>query len=51
MLRKNHSVISPYFNKDIAIIPDSNGADLAQAVKKAKTAFPAWASTNIRGSL
>ncbi|MFQ6677538.1 MAG: CoA-acylating methylmalonate-semialdehyde dehydrogenase [Fidelibacterota bacterium] len=45
---KSISVISPYFHKEIATIPDSNGDDLDLAVDKAKSAFPAWASTNIR---
>ncbi len=45
---KSISVISPYYNKEIATIPDSNSDDLDQTVKKAKTAFPAWAATNIR---
>ncbi len=45
---KSISVISPYFNKEIATIPDSNSNDLDFAVDNAKTAFSAWASTNIR---
>ena len=42
------SVISPYFDKQIATIPDSGKSDLDIAVKKAKSAFPNWADTNIR---
>jgi len=45
---KTIPVISPYYNQEIATIPDSNGSDLNHAVKKAKTVFPEWASTNIR---
>lgn len=42
------SVISPYFDKQIATIPDSGKSDLDIAVEKAKSAFPNWADTNIR---
>ena len=42
------SVISPYFDKQIATIPDSGKNDLDIAVEKAKSAFPNWADTNIR---
>jgi len=42
------SVISPYFDKEIATIPDSDGSDLDIAVDKARSAFPRWANTNIR---
>ena len=45
---KTISVISPYFDKEIATIPDSNGSDLDIAVDKAKSAFPDWSETNIR---
>jgi acyl-CoA reductase-like NAD-dependent aldehyde dehydrogenase len=33
-------VISPYFDKEIATIPESNFSDLDYAVQKAKAAFP-----------
>ena len=42
------SVISPYFDKEIATIPDSNYSDLDNAVISAKKAFPDWASRGIR---
>ena len=42
------SVISPYFDKEIATIPDSNYSDLDNAVISAKKAFPDWASRDIR---
>ena len=42
------SVISPYFDKQIATIPDSGKSDLDIAVEKAKSAFHNWADTNIR---
>ena len=42
------SVISPYFDKEIATVPDSNFSDLDNAVKSAKKAFPDWASRSIR---
>ena len=45
---KTISVISPYFDKEIATIPDSDGSDLDIAVDKAKSAFPDWSETNIR---
>jgi len=45
---KTISVISPYFDKEIANVPESNYGDLDQAVKKANEAFPGWASKNIR---
>ena len=45
---KRISVISPYFDKQIATIPDSGKSDLDIAVEKAKSAFPNWADTNIR---
>ena len=41
-------VISPYFNKEIATIPDSNNRDLDNIVQSAKLAFPSWASLDIR---
>ena len=42
------SVISPYFDKQIATIPDSGKNDLDIAVEKAKSAFPNWEKTNVR---
>ena len=42
------SVISPYFDKEIATVPDSNYSDLDNAVISAKKAFPDWASRGIR---
>ena len=42
------SVISPYFDKEIATVPDSNIADLNLAVKKSKSIFPHWSKVNIR---
>ncbi len=42
------SVISPYFNKEIATIPDSNNRDLENIIISAKAAFPYWASLDIR---
>ena len=41
---KTISVVSPYFDKEIATVPESNYADLDHAVQKAKVAFSAWAS-------
>ena len=45
---KTISVISPYFNQEIAIIPESNFADLDKAVKNSKAAFSSWSALNIR---
>ena len=45
---KTISVISPYFGKEIATVPDSNLSDLEQAVEKAKQQFSKWARLNIR---
>ena len=45
---KTISVISPYFGKEIANIPDSNSSDLEHAVEKAKQQFPKWSKLNIR---
>ena len=42
------SVISPYFDKEIATIPDADGSDLDIAVDMARSAFPGWSNTNIR---
>jgi len=42
------SVISPYFDNEIATIPDSDASDLDIAVDKARSAFPGWSNTNIR---
>jgi acyl-CoA reductase-like NAD-dependent aldehyde dehydrogenase len=38
--KKTISVLSPYFDKEIATIPESNFSDLDYAVQKAKAAFP-----------
>ena len=45
---KTISIISPYFDKEIATIPDSNYSDLDIAVQAARSIFPAWERTNIR---
>lgn len=45
---KTISVLSPYFDKTIATIPDSTKADLGLAVDKAQDAFLDWSNTNIR---
>jgi len=42
------AVISPYYDKEIATVPESNFSDLDDAVQGAKKAFPDWASKNIR---
>ena len=41
-------IISPYFDKQIATIPNSGGEDLNQAVEAASNAFRNWSRTNIR---
>ena len=41
---KTISVISPYFDKEIATVPESNFADLDNAVKKAQAVFPSWSA-------
>ena len=46
--RKTIAVISPYFDQEIATIPDSNLEDLNLAVEKSQIAFPNWAKVNIR---
>ena len=45
---KTISVISPYFDQEIATIPESNFADLDNAVKNAQSIFPSWSHLNIR---
>ena len=45
---KTISIISPYFGKEIATVPDSHFTDLDDAVRSAKEIFPDWASKNIR---
>ena len=45
---KTISVVSPFFDQEIATIPDSDIDDLEQAVKDARTAFPNWSRLNIR---
>ena len=45
---KTISIISPYFDKEIATIPDSNYNDLDMAVQGARSIFPNWKRTNIR---
>ena len=42
------NVISPYFDKKIATIPDSSSADLDKVINKARSAFYEWSNTNIR---
>ena len=42
------SVISPYFDKEIATVPDSNLGDLNLAVEKSKSTFLHWSRVNIR---
>ena len=46
--RKTIAVISPYFDREIATIPDSNLEDLDLAVEKSQIAFSNWAKVNIR---
>ena len=36
----NISVVSPYYDKEIATVPDSNVKDLNLAVEKSKAIFP-----------
>ena len=45
---KTISVISPYFDQEIATIPESNFTDLDNAVKNAQSVFPSWSRLNIR---
>ena len=45
---KTISIVSPYFDKEIATVPDSSKADLDAVVNRAKEAFPGWAATNIK---
>ncbi len=45
---KNISIISPYYDKEIATVPDSNSKDLDVAVQAARSIFPDWKRTNIR---
>tara|TARA_B100001250_G_scaffold109445_1_gene92424 strand:+ start:9533 stop:11014 length:1482 start_codon:yes stop_codon:yes gene_type:complete len=45
---KNISIISPYYDKEIATVPDSNSRDLDIAVQAARSIFPDWKRTNIR---
>ena len=42
------AVISPYYDKEIATVPDSNFEDLDQTVQIAKNIFTEWAELNIR---
>ena len=42
------NVISPYFDKKIATVPDSSPADLDKVINKARSAFYDWSNTNIR---
>ena len=46
--KKTISVISPYFDKEIATVPESNFADLDNAVKNAQSVFPSWSGLSIR---
>ena len=41
-------IISPYFDKQIATIPNSDDEDVNQAVEAASSAFLNWSRTNIR---
>ena len=41
-------VVSPYYDKKIASIPDSTSKDLQNAVDSAEDSFPLWSKTNIR---
>tara|TARA_B100000315_G_scaffold132304_1_gene121803 strand:- start:694 stop:2175 length:1482 start_codon:yes stop_codon:yes gene_type:complete len=45
---KTISVVSPYFGKEIATVPDSSLADLDDVVQTARDAFPDWSLRNIR---
>jgi len=45
---ENISVVSPYYDKEIATVPDSKVKDLNLAVEKSKLAFPHWSKVNIR---
>ncbi len=45
---KKISIISPYYDKEIATVPDSNFNDLNIAVQAAESIFPDWKRTNIR---
>ena len=45
---KNISVVSPYYNKEIATITDSNEKDLNLAVERSKSIFPYWSKLNVR---
>ena len=45
---KKISIISPYYDKEIATVPDSNSNDLDIAVQAAESIFPDWRRTNIR---
>ena len=45
---KTISIVSPYFDKEIATVPDSSKADLDAVVNRAQEAFPGWAATNIQ---
>ena len=41
-------IISPYFDKQIATVPNSDTEDVNQAVEAASSAFLNWSRTNIR---
>ena len=43
----NIEVVSPYYDKKIASIPDSTSKDLQNAVDSAEDSFPLWSKTNI----
>ncbi len=45
---RNISVLSPYFDQEIATVPDSNSEDLDHAVKVASSVFLEWSRLNIR---
>ena len=42
------AVISPYYDKEIATVPESNFEDLDQTVQIAKKIFTVWSELNIR---
>ena len=46
--RKTISIVSPYFDKEIATVPDSSKADVDAVRNRAQEAFPGWAATNIQ---
>ena len=45
---KTISVISPYFDQEIATIPESIFADFDNEVKNAQSVLPSWSGLTIR---